>query len=89
MGALDFNRRPDEEGIKTYGAVYRSGDHEISTADLMKKGLRLVHKVLNPRTGNFNRRPDEEGIKTLAPSRTPPLRDFNRRPDEEGIKTRV
>ena len=36
----DFNRRPDEEGIKTSRPVPAESRTCISTADLMKKGLR-------------------------------------------------
>ena len=34
------NRRPDEEGIKTYLPLRRPLSWRIPTADLMKKGLR-------------------------------------------------
>ena len=36
----DFNRRPDEEGIKTEAKEFKRQGRGISTADLMKKGLR-------------------------------------------------
>ena len=84
---LDFNRRPDEEGIKTgsgrcggqRGHFNRRPDEEgIKTATAgSESALRL----------NFNRRPDEEGIKTAAVRECPSRMHFNRRPDEEGIKT--
>ena len=41
--AQDFNRRPDEEGIKTSRTSRLTNTGTISTADLMKKGLRLIH----------------------------------------------
>ena len=60
----DFNRRPDEEGIKTGPRGEGGQDVRISTADLMKKGLRRDVGT-SVRSGfYFNRRPDEEGIKT-------------------------
>ena len=58
------NSRPDEEGIKTIADVDVADDHEIPTADLMKKGLRHVGSGGLPHLGHSNSRPDEEGIKT-------------------------
>ena len=51
------NRRPDEEGIETCRANPSSPTPPIPTADLMKKGLRLVaiafldaHSAFQPQT---------------------------------------
>ena len=60
-----FNRRPDEEGIKTRQGIPQSRISSISTADLMKKGLRPGSSSDILSLNDFNRRPDEEGIKTV------------------------
>ena len=60
----DSNRRPDEEGIKTYLYVRVTSWPCIPTADLMKKGLRPQSSRSVRIRIDSNRRPDEEGIKT-------------------------
>ena len=62
---MDFNRRPDEEGIKT-------GEDDGVASSLLdfnrrpdEEGIKTARSVslVSPQS-DFNRRPDEEGIKT-------------------------
>ena len=61
---FDSNRRPDEEGIKTFFGSDAPPFASIPTADLMKKGLRQQGAEEQMLICHSNRRPDEEGIKT-------------------------
>ena len=83
-----FNRRPDEEGIKTPDGRPGQSYSMISTADLMKKGLRpapwSASLTWTISTADLMKKGLRRNDRRLVPGR----RDFNRRPDEEGIKTR-
>ena len=84
----DFNRRPDEEGIKTGLVVEDHAAAGISTADLMKKGLRLVFCVVDVEvvwisTADLMKK----GLRHTGDVTVVLDCHFNRRPDEEGIKT--
>jgi len=81
------NRRPDEEGIKTFYGILCHASDGVRTVDLMKKGLRRLDGHPCPGMVCQNRRPDEEGIKTRQNEAVLPHVGQNRRPDEEGIKT--
>ena len=85
--AGDSNRRPDEEGIKTWMLVSYSAAPAIQTADLMKKGLRHCseHCRVPPRIQTADLM--KKGLRQLALELVAALCDSNRRPDEEGIKT--
>ena len=58
------NSRPDEEGIETCPRVHGTYGYVFQTADLMKKGLRLMPEGKRLRYPFPNSRPDEEGIET-------------------------
>ena len=83
-----FNRRPDEEGIKTPRAWWRSSAVSISTADLMKKGLRPGAGVQQGGLRGISTADlMKKGLRRGRPDGSRRYRNFNRRPDEEGIKT--
>ena len=83
-----FNRRPDEEGIKTPLSSADQLQISISTADLMKKGLRPcclngIVQVREISTADLMKK----GLRPTQVVGLSEVFDFNRRPDEEGIKT--
>ena len=53
-----FERRPDEEGIKTAHCVSVSHWMKCLNVDLIKKGLRLIAPAGVERVEMFERRPD-------------------------------
>ena len=50
---INSNRRPDEEGIKTWKNLLSERIIDIPTADLMKKGLRPRHQSRKGRGVEF------------------------------------
>ena len=85
---VNSNSRPDEEGIKTYLEKMGHPLNDIPTADLMKKGLRLLGRALSPQVRTI---PTADLMKKgLRPGQRiveRPVHYSNSRPDEEGIKT--
>ena len=83
---LRQNRRPDEEGIKTWLAgppAHRPGQNRRPD----EEGIKTRTAAHLSSGDSQNRRPDEEGIKTQQLQQLPEHACQNRRPDEEGIKT--
>ena len=70
--SLYFNRRPDEEGIKTDGPGTRSRSCWISTADLMKKGLRPHHRIERERVDISTADLMKKGLRPCPCATAPP-----------------
>ena len=75
--------------MKTHGIFIERLERTISTADLMKKGLRPVCGGWNASYPISTADLMKKGLRHLAEAFLHPADHFNRRPDEEGIKTPV